>query len=114
MDVDLDGLPDILATTGHFYDATDLDGMDLTAHLTTAERRRGRDVLSVFPPLAGPNMAFHNRGDLTFEEVGKQWGFVSPLVSQGMALADLAKLQTQVDRKPNRRVELKPPPTKAP
>jgi enediyne biosynthesis protein E4 len=89
MDVDLDGLPDIIAATGHFYDGIDLDGMDRVNHMTAAERRRGRDVLSVFPPLAVPNRAFHNRGDLTFEEVGQQWGFDSTLVSQGMALADL-------------------------
>jgi hypothetical protein len=89
LDVDLDGLPDILVGTGHFYDAIDLDAMERTKRLTTAERRRGRDILSVFPPLPVPNMAFHNRGDLTFDEVGKQWGFDSTQVSQGMALADL-------------------------
>jgi hypothetical protein len=89
LDVDLDGLPDILVGTGHFYDAIDLDAMERTKRLTTAERRRGRDLLSVFPPLPVPNMAFHNRGDLTFEEIGKQWGFDSTQVSHGMALADL-------------------------
>ncbi len=89
LDVDLDGLPDILVGTGELYDATDLDGLERMARLTTADRRRGLDLLSVFPPLAIPNMAFHNRGDLTFDEVGKDWGFDSTQVSQGMALADL-------------------------
>jgi enediyne biosynthesis protein E4 len=89
VDVDLDGIPDILVGTGHFYDATDLDASERTQRLTTAERRRGLDLLSIFPPLPVPNMAFHNRGDLTFEEVGKQWGFDSIQVSHGMALADL-------------------------
>jgi enediyne biosynthesis protein E4 len=89
LDVDLDGLPDILVGTGHAYDAMDLDAIERVRRLSTAERIRGVDPLSLYPPLPAPNMAFHNRGDLTFEEVGKQWGFDSIQVSQGMALADL-------------------------
>ncbi|MFO1511829.1 MAG: FG-GAP-like repeat-containing protein [Verrucomicrobiota bacterium] len=89
MDVELDGLPDVLITTGYFYDAIDLDAVERNNRLTMAERRRGRDVLSIFPPMPVPNMAFRNRGDLTFEETGKQWGFDSTQVSQGMAFADL-------------------------
>ena len=42
-----------------------------------------------FPKLDPPNVAFRNRGDLTFEEVGQAWGFNLRGVSQGMALADL-------------------------
>jgi len=34
-------------------------------------------------------VAYRNRGNLTFEEVGAKWGFATPGVSQGMALADL-------------------------
>ena len=34
-------------------------------------------------------LAFRNRGDLTFEPAGKEWGFAVPGVCQGMALADL-------------------------
>src|SRR5207253_9220574 len=36
-----------------------------------------------------PNVAFRNKGDLTFAEVGRAWGFDLHGVSQGMALADL-------------------------
>jgi hypothetical protein len=43
----------------------------------------------MFPPLATANLAFRNQGDLTFTEVGKQWGFDLVGVSNGMALADL-------------------------
>jgi hypothetical protein len=43
----------------------------------------------LFLPLEVPNLAFRNRGDLTFEEVGRAWGFDSRKVSQGIALADL-------------------------
>ena len=34
-------------------------------------------ICETFPPLETPNLAFRNRGDLTFEEVGKRWGFDS-------------------------------------
>src|SRR5205814_1013379 len=43
----------------------------------------------MFPRLDPPNIAFRNKGDLTFEEVGQAWGFNLKGVSQGMALADL-------------------------
>src|SRR5204863_578736 len=36
-----------------------------------------------------PKVAFRNRGDLTFEEVGEAWGFNTRGVAHGMALADL-------------------------
>ena len=42
-----------------------------------------------FPRLDTPNVAFRNRGDLTFEESGARWGFHSRRISHGMALADL-------------------------
>ncbi len=89
MDVDLDGLPDIVVGTGHFYDAIDLDGVERNHKMNAAERRHGADLLSLYPPLLTPNLVFHNRGNLTFEEVGKQWGFDSIQVSHGLALADL-------------------------
>src|SRR2546429_2647490 len=36
-----------------------------------------------------PKVAFRNRGDLTFEEVGEAWGFNTRSIAHGMALADL-------------------------
>src|SRR5207302_8191236 len=42
-----------------------------------------------FPRLATANLAFRNRGDLTFEEMGHAWGFDTAGISNGMALADL-------------------------
>lgn len=89
LDVDLDGLPDILVGTGHYYDTQDLDGLEQSKRLTPAEQSDGKKLMSVYPRLLTPNYAFHNAGNLTFKESGKAWGFESPQVSHGIALADL-------------------------
>jgi hypothetical protein len=47
------------------------------------------ELMKNFPPLRTPDIAYRNRGDLTFEEVGAAWGFSTPDISQGMCLADL-------------------------
>ena len=90
MDVDLDGVPDILVTTGYIFDPTDLDGDERTKGLFRGKQlQRIDNGRSVFPPLTVANRAFHNNGNLTFSEVGKEWGFDSKQTSYGMALADL-------------------------
>ena len=43
----------------------------------------------MYPPLAPAKVAFRNRGDLAFEEVGKQWGLDTPSIAHGVAEADL-------------------------
>src|SRR5436190_1644494 len=50
--------------------------------------RLGKNLKDL-PPLQTPNFAFRNRGNLTFEEVGRGWGFCSSNVSHGISLADL-------------------------
>jgi hypothetical protein len=92
LDVDLDGYEDLLVTTGFERDVQDMD----VAREIEAERRdkrlderQGLQLRLRFPSLAQPNLAFRNRGDLTFEEVGTRWGFDLNGVSQGIALADL-------------------------
>lgn len=89
LDVDLDGYPDILVGNGHYYDTQDLDAIERSKALTSAQRNDGRTLLSLFPHLFIPNVAFHNRGDFTFEERGQAWGFDSTQVSQSIGLADL-------------------------
>ncbi len=90
MDVDLDGYEDLLAANGNNHDMQDAD--------VVWELRRLREPRSVennlknlrkFPRLETPNVAFRNRGDLTFEDVSRAWGFDRPGISQGVALADL-------------------------
>jgi hypothetical protein len=92
VDVDLDGYEDLLVTTGHERDAMNGDIADQVRAARLRQDMSRRQMLELgrlFPPLATPNVAFRNRGDLTFEEVSEAWGYATPGVSQGQALADL-------------------------
>jgi len=92
LDVDLDGYEDLLIATGFHREVEDIDvaneirARKAAGGLSTLEELRLRRL---FPRWETPNLAFRNRGDLTFEEVGAAWGFDWVGVSQGMALADL-------------------------
>ncbi|MCI0538576.1 MAG: CRTAC1 family protein, partial [Verrucomicrobiales bacterium] len=92
LDVDLDGYEDLLITTGHWRDA---QNADLARELDQLTRQKALPALEQlrlrrrFPQLDTPNVAFRNRGDITFLEAGAAWGFDSRRISQGMALADL-------------------------
>ena len=92
LDVDLDGWEDLLVTNGMERAARDLDVADQMKALRASRKLTDAEVFAErrkFPRLATPNLAFRNRGDLTFEEVGHAWGFDTAGVSHGMALADL-------------------------
>lgn len=92
MDVDLDGWEDILITTGHVYDVQDLDAqrMEQLRMASAPSWQAARRLLLNFPPLALENVAFRNRGDLTFEDMPGGWGLgQSADVAHGMALGDL-------------------------
>jgi hypothetical protein len=88
LDVDLDGWEDILIGTGHPWDVMDGDTQySLRDRLDEIEWRH---MLFEFPPLELPNVAFRNRGDLSFEDASRAWRFdVGEDVSHGPALADL-------------------------
>lgn len=92
LDVDLDGYEDLLLVTGHLRDAQNIDIARRIEQLKREQARSRLEQLSLrklFQPLQVPNLAFRNRGDLTFEETGRAWGFDSSKISQGIALADL-------------------------
>ncbi len=92
LDVDLDGYEDLLVTTGHERDSMNADTMMEIAALKQQQSLTPAEQVKLnrrYPRLPTPNVAFRNRGNLTFEEVGDRWGYQCTAVSQGQALADL-------------------------
>ena len=111
LDVDLDGYEDLIIPAGFVHDMND---MDVTAK-AFALRRAGR----LAPPKLGPDgqpvartpqeqraeeryqfnllgeplkipiVAFHNLGNLKFEDIGPAWGLDQPGLHQAIAVGDL-------------------------
>ncbi len=86
MDVDLDGYEDILIGNGHAQDNLDKDTLEKRARFPNDSPQQ---LAILFPELKTPNLAFRNKGNLQFEEVGEQWGFDSTQISNAIALGDL-------------------------
>ncbi len=88
IDVDLDGRQDILVATGHLWDIMDADVQEgLQNRLNDVPWQR---IRWEFPPLKLRNVAYRNRGDLTFEDVSAKWRFgLEEDISHGLASADL-------------------------
>jgi len=88
LDVDLDGYEDLLVATGHTWDVMDADTEERLQ--TSRTRVNWRDERFLFPSLPLRNVAFRNQGDLTFREVGREWGFANEEdISHGIAAGDL-------------------------
>jgi len=82
----------LLITTGHELDAMNADVTQRSEAIRAAKKLSSLEQLylrKMYGRLEVPKVAFRNRGDLTFEEVGEAWGFNARTVSHGMALADL-------------------------
>ena len=88
LDVDLDGWQDLLVTAGHMWDVMDADTQErLQNRLSDVAWQRERWE---YPALPLPNVAWRNRGDLTFEDVSRSWRFgTEPGISHAMAAGDL-------------------------
>lgn len=92
LDVDLDGFEDILVTSGQLRDFQNIDMANRINGTKAGKKLSQNEILELigqFPTLETPKVIFRNKGDGTFEEVGAAWGFATPGISQGMALADL-------------------------
>ena len=90
LDVDLDGYEDLLIGNGHAHDLLDGDvTMDAMHAMRSAPRGKVPRTLLMYPRLDLPDVAFRNRGDLTFDDVSEDWGFNVEGVSSSMCRADL-------------------------
>ncbi len=86
-DLDNDGRLDFFVTNGMHREATNVDLISRQMNAETmAERLR---VMRDSPPLTEAHLAFRNRGDLRFENVGAAWGLNQRGVSFGSAFGDL-------------------------
>ena len=89
-DVDLDGYEDLIVATGMIRDFMDADA---TSEIENAikEKTTINALLksTIYPTLPTRNIAYRNRGDMTFEFMyAKDWGFDAKAVSGGLAQAD--------------------------
>jgi hypothetical protein len=101
LDVDLDGYEDLLITTGHSKDVQDMDAAiqinarqrSYSGFTNAVERQKAIVQVKVmngrlYPYLHTPIVAFHNMGNLKFEEANANWGTDQPGIHHGMALGD--------------------------
>jgi hypothetical protein len=91
LDVDLDGFEDILVPNGQLRDFQNMDLGRVVESAVARGNATTNQLLMLLRQFAGlelPHVIFRNRGDLTFEELGQAWGFGTPGIAQGLALAD--------------------------
>jgi hypothetical protein len=89
LDVDLDGYEDLLIVNGMRLNILDRDILERIRSLGRQPLEQLRTNTLLYPPSLTQNLAFRNRHDLRFEEVGGRWGFDSRRIANGIALADL-------------------------
>lgn len=94
-DMDNDGFRDIYVTNGINHDLTDLDFVDFFANdiiqnmALTGKKEAIDTIINKMPRVPIPNYAFHNQGDITFNNASEDWGMNIPSMSNGCAYGDL-------------------------
>lgn len=94
-DADQDMLTDIYVCNGIYHDVTDQDFIDFFANeiiqnmVLTGAKEQLDSVINKMPSKAIQNMAFKNKGDMTFDAVSDDWGLKELTFSNGAAYADL-------------------------
>ncbi|MCG8606663.1 FG-GAP-like repeat-containing protein, partial [bacterium] len=89
LDVDLDGFEDLIISTGHYYDAMDMDTQTKLKTMSVATYNQLGSEIFAYPQLKTPNFIFRNSGALTFTDKSREWGFETTDISHGMAVGDL-------------------------
>lgn len=87
MDFDNDGFRDIIITNGFPKDVTDHDFVSF--RMGSSQVASKQFTLAQIPQVKLSNYAFKNNGNLTFNNVSKDWGINTPTFSNGAAYADL-------------------------
>ncbi len=93
-DLDLDGQKDIFVTNGYRRYALDNDFKALVDQAKRTYQNEvpldvKRELYGAMPSESLPNMVFRNNADLTFAEVGQDWGLEDKTFSNGAVVADL-------------------------
>jgi enediyne biosynthesis protein E4 len=92
-DYDNDGWKDLYVTNGYTRDFTNMDFLKYMNDFVKAKGRLKREeVLQILQQMPASNVVnyfYKNNADLTFKDVGKQWGTDTASNSNGAAYADL-------------------------
>jgi hypothetical protein len=85
-DFDNDGFRDIIISNGFPKDVTDHDFITFRSNSYNVASKEF--TLSQIPQVKLHNYAFHNNGNVTFDNVTDNWGLTTPSFSNGAAYAD--------------------------
>jgi hypothetical protein len=95
VDLDNDGWKDLFITNGYLRDFTNMDFLkyafeDHKIRLTGEGKSIDTmDIIRSIPVTKLSNYCFHNQKNLTFSNVGDQWGFKEKAITTGAVFADL-------------------------
>jgi hypothetical protein len=88
-DYDNDGYKDLFVTNGYLRDYTNNDFVKYYADQGQQKNQPVMNVISKMPSTKTPNYIFRNEHNLTFSNKQTDWGFDTPVISNGAVYADL-------------------------
>ncbi|WP_420146669.1 VCBS repeat-containing protein [Spirosoma sp.] len=88
-DYDNDGYKDLFVTNGYLRDYTNNDFVKYYADQGEQKNQSVMETISHMPSTKTPNYIFRNEHNLTFSNKQTDWGFDTPVISNGAVYADL-------------------------
>ncbi len=94
-DMDNDGLKDIFVSNGIYQDLTNQDYLQYVSNpeivqaVVAGNGVNYEMLIEPIPSVPIPDFAFHNEGNLQFEDKAAEWGLGEPNFSNGSAYGDL-------------------------